>query len=222
MGAGGALSSFSEGGTTPLGSATTPLGRGITNDEMRAGIASLRKSRLLDGVLSPAPPPRSLLRASAPCGSAPSQPPIAPRQLATRRASWDGGDLRAEESRRLWAALQVRRRDQVGTNRTREARVYSHDGPIRRRKRGYIRTTGQSDVVGSRLYSHDGPLRCGLRCSYDAGTNRTREAQVFVLLHFTGPPVPITADALNTPDAGKRGYILMTGQSDAGNPGIFS
>ena len=31
------------------------------------------------------------------------------------------------------------------TNQTQEARVYYHDGPIRRRKRGYILTTEQSE-----------------------------------------------------------------------------
>eukprot|EP00976_Prorocentrum_cordatum_P041101 834337-Prorocentrum_minimum.AAC.1 len=32
------------------------------------------------------------------------------------------------------------------TNQTQEARGYSHDGPIRRRKHGYIPTTDQSDT----------------------------------------------------------------------------
>eukprot|EP00959_Pyramimonas_sp_CCMP1952_P035281 739125-Pyramimonas_sp.AAC.1 len=32
------------------------------------------------------------------------------------------------------------------TNQTQKARLYSHDGPIRRRKRGYILTTDQSDA----------------------------------------------------------------------------
>eukprot|EP00976_Prorocentrum_cordatum_P059119 1175337-Prorocentrum_minimum.AAC.2 len=32
------------------------------------------------------------------------------------------------------------------TNQTPEARVYSHNGPIRRQKRGYILTTDQSDA----------------------------------------------------------------------------
>eukprot|EP00959_Pyramimonas_sp_CCMP1952_P141054 2952391-Pyramimonas_sp.AAC.1 len=32
----------------------------------------------------------------------------------------------------------------VPTNQTQEAQVYSHDGPIRRRKRRYILTTDQS------------------------------------------------------------------------------
>eukprot|EP00976_Prorocentrum_cordatum_P018082 365627-Prorocentrum_minimum.AAC.1 len=32
------------------------------------------------------------------------------------------------------------------TNQAQEARVYPHDEPIRRRKRGYIRTTDQSDT----------------------------------------------------------------------------
>eukprot|EP00976_Prorocentrum_cordatum_P013886 277189-Prorocentrum_minimum.AAC.1 len=33
-----------------------------------------------------------------------------------------------------------------GPNQTQEARVYSHDGPIRHRKRGYVLTTDQSDI----------------------------------------------------------------------------
>eukprot|EP00976_Prorocentrum_cordatum_P102767 1193201-Prorocentrum_minimum.AAC.1 len=32
------------------------------------------------------------------------------------------------------------------TNRTQDARVYSHDGPFGRRTRGYILTTDQSDA----------------------------------------------------------------------------
>eukprot|EP00959_Pyramimonas_sp_CCMP1952_P131885 2757456-Pyramimonas_sp.AAC.1 len=72
--------------------------------------------------------------------------------------------------------------------------VYSHNGPIRRRKHRYIIVTGQS-YTGSagifsrranqtqevRVYSHDGPIR-----------------------HRN------------------RGYILTTDQSDAGSEGIFS
>eukprot|EP00976_Prorocentrum_cordatum_P022440 459164-Prorocentrum_minimum.AAC.1 len=57
------------------------------------------------------------------------------------------------------------------TNQTQGARVCSHSGPIRRRKRGYILTTGQSDAgsagvfsrranrtQGARVYSRDGPI----------------------------------------------------------------
>eukprot|EP00959_Pyramimonas_sp_CCMP1952_P008529 178339-Pyramimonas_sp.AAC.1 len=52
-----------------------------------------------------------------------------------------------------------------------EARVYSHDGPIIWRRRGYILTTDPSDGGGAgifsrrthqmeeaRVYSHDGPI----------------------------------------------------------------
>eukprot|EP00976_Prorocentrum_cordatum_P030740 625625-Prorocentrum_minimum.AAC.1 len=58
------------------------------------------------------------------------------------------------------------------TDRTQEARVHSHDGPIRRRKRGYILTTDRSHAGSAsifsrrtdqtqeaRVYSHDGPIR---------------------------------------------------------------
>eukprot|EP00976_Prorocentrum_cordatum_P112057 1195466-Prorocentrum_minimum.AAC.4 len=34
-----------------------------------------------------------------------------------------------------------------------KARVYSHDGPIRRRQRGYIRATGQSDAGSAGIFS---------------------------------------------------------------------
>eukprot|EP00976_Prorocentrum_cordatum_P004928 96904-Prorocentrum_minimum.AAC.1 len=39
------------------------------------------------------------------------------------------------------------------TNQTHEAWVYSHDGPIRRRKRGFILTTDQSDAGSVGLFS---------------------------------------------------------------------
>eukprot|EP00959_Pyramimonas_sp_CCMP1952_P246285 5147621-Pyramimonas_sp.AAC.1 len=38
------------------------------------------------------------------------------------------------------------------TNQTQEARVYSHDGPIRRRKRGYIITMDQSDTLSAGIF----------------------------------------------------------------------
>eukprot|EP00976_Prorocentrum_cordatum_P000913 18411-Prorocentrum_minimum.AAC.1 len=57
------------------------------------------------------------------------------------------------------------------TNRTKDARVYSHDGPIGRRTHGYILTTDQLDeghtgifsrrtnqAQDARVYSHDGPI----------------------------------------------------------------
>eukprot|EP00959_Pyramimonas_sp_CCMP1952_P129564 2709358-Pyramimonas_sp.AAC.1 len=65
-----------------------------------------------------------------------------------------------------------------------EAWVYSHDGPIRRRKRGYIPTMDQS-YAGSMgifpqwtnqtqeawIYSHDGPMR---GCASGSSRNRSR------------------------------------------------
>eukprot|EP00976_Prorocentrum_cordatum_P033845 688894-Prorocentrum_minimum.AAC.1 len=39
------------------------------------------------------------------------------------------------------------------TKQTQEARVYSHDGPNRRRKRRYILTTDQSDAGSAGLLS---------------------------------------------------------------------
>eukprot|EP00976_Prorocentrum_cordatum_P082579 1184868-Prorocentrum_minimum.AAC.2 len=47
------------------------------------------------------------------------------------------------------------------TNRTQEARVYSHDGSIGHSERGYILTTDQSDTVSAGIFSQR--------------TNRTRE-----------------------------------------------
>eukprot|EP00976_Prorocentrum_cordatum_P062112 1176582-Prorocentrum_minimum.AAC.1 len=65
----------------------------------------------------------------------------------------------------------VLRRASRWSNQTQKARVYSHDGPIRRRKRGHILTTDQSDtgsagifsrrtnqIQEARAYSHDGPI----------------------------------------------------------------
>eukprot|EP00959_Pyramimonas_sp_CCMP1952_P098027 2048829-Pyramimonas_sp.AAC.1 len=48
------------------------------------------------------------------------------------------------------------------TNRMQEARVYSHDGPNGRRKRGYILTTDKSDAGSMGIFSQR--------------TNRTQEA----------------------------------------------
>eukprot|EP00976_Prorocentrum_cordatum_P084313 1185607-Prorocentrum_minimum.AAC.1 len=39
------------------------------------------------------------------------------------------------------------------TNQTQEAWVYSHDGPIRRRKHGYILTMDQSDAKSAGIFS---------------------------------------------------------------------
>eukprot|EP00959_Pyramimonas_sp_CCMP1952_P381851 8001665-Pyramimonas_sp.AAC.1 len=44
------------------------------------------------------------------------------------------------------------------TNQTREARAYSHDGPIRRGKRGHILTTETNQTQEARVYSPDGPM----------------------------------------------------------------
>eukprot|EP00959_Pyramimonas_sp_CCMP1952_P318940 6673010-Pyramimonas_sp.AAC.2 len=38
-------------------------------------------------------------------------------------------------------------------NQTQEARVYSHDGPIRHRKRGYILTMDQSGAGSAGIFS---------------------------------------------------------------------
>eukprot|EP00976_Prorocentrum_cordatum_P062787 1176855-Prorocentrum_minimum.AAC.3 len=71
-----------------------------------------------------------------------------------------------------------------------EARVYSHDGPIGRRKRGYILTTDQSDAGGAGIFSRR--------------TNQTHEVRVY---SHDGPI-----------RRRRRGYILMIDQSDAGSP----
>ena len=39
------------------------------------------------------------------------------------------------------------------TNQTQQAQVYSHDGPIRRRRRGYILMTDQSDAGDAGIFS---------------------------------------------------------------------
>eukprot|EP00976_Prorocentrum_cordatum_P069813 1179698-Prorocentrum_minimum.AAC.1 len=57
------------------------------------------------------------------------------------------------------------------------ARVYSHDGPIRRSKRGYILTTDQSDAGSVGMFSRR--------------INQTQEARVYTpLLQHTHPTVP--------------------------------
>eukprot|EP00959_Pyramimonas_sp_CCMP1952_P266331 5568162-Pyramimonas_sp.AAC.1 len=121
------------------------------------------------------------------------------------------------------------------TNQTHEARVYSHDGAIRRRKCEYILTMDQSDAGSAdifsrrtnrtqkaRAYSHDGPIRRRKRGyiltteQSDAGsarifsqwTNRTQEARIY---SHDGPI-----------GRRKRGYIRTMDQSDAGSAGIFS
>eukprot|EP00959_Pyramimonas_sp_CCMP1952_P185456 3877929-Pyramimonas_sp.AAC.1 len=73
---------------------------------------------------------------------------------------------------------------------TQEAWVYSHNGPIRRRKRGYIPTTDQSDA--------------GSVGTFPQRTNQTQEAWVY---SHNGPAIRHR----------KRGYIPTTDQSDAGS-----
>eukprot|EP00976_Prorocentrum_cordatum_P070915 1180118-Prorocentrum_minimum.AAC.1 len=51
------------------------------------------------------------------------------------------------------------------TNRTQKAKVYSHGGPIRRRKRKYILTADQSDTGSAGIFSRR--------------TNQTQEAKVY-------------------------------------------
>eukprot|EP00976_Prorocentrum_cordatum_P118099 1196411-Prorocentrum_minimum.AAC.4 len=74
------------------------------------------------------------------------------------------------------------------TNQTQEARVYSHDGPIRRRRRGYILTTDQSDAGGAGIFSRR--------------TNQTQEARVY----SHGGPI----------GRRRRGYILTADQGSLG------
>eukprot|EP00976_Prorocentrum_cordatum_P116402 1196156-Prorocentrum_minimum.AAC.5 len=50
------------------------------------------------------------------------------------------------------------------TNQTQNARVYSHNGPIRRKTRGYILTTDQSDAICAGIFSRR--------------TNQTQDARV--------------------------------------------
>eukprot|EP00959_Pyramimonas_sp_CCMP1952_P121556 2541705-Pyramimonas_sp.AAC.1 len=59
-----------------------------------------------------------------------------------------------------WGYSQTPRRARAGyissghpTNEAQEARVYSHDGPIRRRKRGYILAMDRSDAGSAGIFS---------------------------------------------------------------------
>eukprot|EP00959_Pyramimonas_sp_CCMP1952_P443616 9287115-Pyramimonas_sp.AAC.1 len=78
------------------------------------------------------------------------------------------------------------------TNQTQEAWVYSHYGPIGRRKRGYILIMDQSDAGSVGIIS--------------LWTNQTQEAWVY------SHDGPIRRK--------KRGYILTMDQSNAGSVGI--
>eukprot|EP00976_Prorocentrum_cordatum_P090858 1188282-Prorocentrum_minimum.AAC.1 len=82
---------------------------------------------------------------------------------------------------------------QAASRVTQEARVYSHNGPIRRSKRGYILTTDQSDAGSAGIFSRR--------------TNQTQEARVY---YHEGPI-----------GRRKRGYILTKDQSDAGRGGYL-
>eukprot|EP00959_Pyramimonas_sp_CCMP1952_P165304 3455553-Pyramimonas_sp.AAC.4 len=62
------------------------------------------------------------------------------------------------------------------TNQTQAARVYSHDGPIRRNRRGYILMMDQSDAgsTGTFYLLQVAPLERAIRsyaCSYPYGSN---------------------------------------------------
>eukprot|EP00959_Pyramimonas_sp_CCMP1952_P366226 7670168-Pyramimonas_sp.AAC.2 len=79
-------------------------------------------------------------------------------------------------------------------HQTQEAWVYSHDGPIRRRKRGYIPAMDQSDTVSVGIFPRWTIIRRRKQrvCSRDGPIRR-----------------------------GKRGYIPAMDQSDTGIVGIF-
>eukprot|EP00976_Prorocentrum_cordatum_P076349 1182269-Prorocentrum_minimum.AAC.1 len=94
------------------------------------------------------------------------------------------GILTADQSHAGSAGIFSRR-----TNQTQETWVYSHNGPIRRRKRGYILTADQSDAGSVGIFSRR--------------TNQTQEAWVY------------SHDGQIT--RRKRGYILTMDQSDAGS-----
>eukprot|EP00959_Pyramimonas_sp_CCMP1952_P006937 144821-Pyramimonas_sp.AAC.1 len=68
-------------------------------------------------------------------------------QQGVRRAK--GYDERAVKGRRTAAMApggRFRQQFSRWTNQTHDTRVYSHEGPIKRRKRGYILTKDQSDA----------------------------------------------------------------------------
>eukprot|EP00976_Prorocentrum_cordatum_P089438 1187719-Prorocentrum_minimum.AAC.1 len=86
-----------------------------------------------------------------------------------------------------------------------------------------------SSATGETYHLHDA------QAASQAGRclSRARDVRV-ILLHFTGPPVPITARVHSTTQdvqvyshdgqigRGTYGYILTMGKSDAGRTGIFS
>eukprot|EP00976_Prorocentrum_cordatum_P115433 1196010-Prorocentrum_minimum.AAC.1 len=95
-------------------------------------------------------------------------------------------------------------------DQTQEAWVYSHAGPIRRRKRRYILTPDQSDAGSAGIFSRR--------------THQTQEAQVY---SHAGPDAG-SADARNTGIFSRRTNQTQEAQvyshagPDAGSAGIFS
>eukprot|EP00959_Pyramimonas_sp_CCMP1952_P232412 4856839-Pyramimonas_sp.AAC.1 len=99
---------------------------------------------------------------------------------------------------------------------------YSHDGPIRRRTRGYILTTDQSDAGSVGIYSHDGPIRCRSR-GYILTTDQSYAGRVGIISRRTNRMQEAWVYSHDGPIICRtRGYILTTGQSDAGSVGMFS
>eukprot|EP00959_Pyramimonas_sp_CCMP1952_P240565 5027531-Pyramimonas_sp.AAC.1 len=74
--------------------------------------------------------------------------------------------------------------------------VYSHDGPIRRRKSVGIFSRWANQTKEAWVYSHDGPIR--------------RRKNVGIFSRWTNQPQE------------KRGYILTMDQSDAGKTWVYS
>eukprot|EP00976_Prorocentrum_cordatum_P067112 1178594-Prorocentrum_minimum.AAC.1 len=131
------------------------------------------------------------------------------------------------------------------TNRTQEVWVYSHDGPIIRRKRGYILTTDQSYAgsmgIFSRrtnrtqevwVYSHVGPI-ARRKYGYILTTDQSYASKYFV--HSAETCFCGFASTFITPFCGgaarvyshhgpiirrKFGHILMTDQSYASKPRV--
>eukprot|EP00959_Pyramimonas_sp_CCMP1952_P082395 1721613-Pyramimonas_sp.AAC.1 len=76
------------------------------------------------------------------------------------------------------------------TNRTQEVWVYSHDGPIRCRKRGFIPTMDQSDAGSVGIFPQ--------------WTDQTQEARVH---SYAGPIIPCTCQSYLVHAAGVNGEV---------------
>ena len=98
------------------------------------------------------------------------------RRDAKRCEEMRSGEMRCETDERDARAAATL------TNRTQEARVYSHDGPILRRKRGYILTTDQS--YGFEVARARARFRVALRLEQALARARTHTLALARPLHL--------------------------------------